>query len=267
MSLSNRRISAKVISANQLFGRNGKVMLKSILFACLALMGCSYVLGQERTVTVAGRAIDERGKPIGKPLAILYYPPCRDCFEHLLESGLSEDDGVFWVDHTASSFQGVRLFIEERVPFGFWSPLRGGPHSTLARLPDYRIIPIRPKKGQTQVNLGDVLIKLRFGRVRIELPYVLRKYAPQRDEDQALNIKLRNKHGRLIFFGWVTKVAFDETSSLVNLALPRGVWKVEFFGKDPEGRLESQRLTLRIRDLGCKRITLNNGRQSERACT
>jgi hypothetical protein len=95
-----------------------------LVFFLLATFSSSSA--QSKTVSVAGRAVDEKGRPLSDAIVTLYYPPCRDCIDQILPVGFSLPDAVFFVDHSAPSINGLKLFIEERIPKGYWSPV-GGP--------------------------------------------------------------------------------------------------------------------------------------------
>lgn len=267
MSQANRGIMKTTHSFSTISESPGSRKFNPTLLILLLVAGSVTVFGQGRTIMVAGRAVDERGAPISNAIATIYYPPCRDCIDHILPVGFSLPDGVFFVDHSGISLRGWKLFLRERVPNGYWSPIDGPPFEKLTHLAQFRGIPIRPQKRTTRVDLGDVLVRVRFSKVIIELPKVLGEQdKPSRDVLEALKFTLRDARGKIIYDGQLPESAFDPTFSFVNLALTKGVWGVEFSIADQKIRLRSPVLSIRIADLGCKKITLVNGRQSEQGC-
>jgi hypothetical protein len=239
----------------------------SLILLTFLLIGSAAVLGQGKTVTVTGRAVDERGAPISNAIATLYYPPCRDCIDHILPVGFSFPDGVFFVQHAGVSLRGWKLFLRERVPNGYWSPIDGPPFEKLSHLARFKGIPIRPRKVRVRVDLGDVLVKVRYSKVVIELPSVLgEKYKPSRDALNELNFTLRDAQAKIIYDGQLPELAFDPTFSFVNLALTKGAWRVEFSCSNQKVRLRSPVLPIHIADLGCKKVTVVHGRQTEQTC-
>jgi hypothetical protein len=217
-----------------------------------------------QNLLVTGRAVDEQHKPIAGAIATLYYPPCRDCIDHILPVGFSLEDGVFFVELTGVS-SNIKLFIEERVPRGFWSPLADPPFDNLSRNPDFKGIPIN-SQGKSTVHLGDVRVRIRYSRLIIDLSRLIPWYAPNQQTAGALRLDLKDDRGKLIYNGSLPNVAFDPTFSSVNLALTKGKWAMEFFLPSQGASVRPLRLTVTIKTPGCTRITIDNGRKSYRPC-
>ncbi|MGH9875198.1 MAG: hypothetical protein ACRD9S_22310 [Pyrinomonadaceae bacterium] len=240
------------------------VKFNSLLLVFLAF---ATAVGQQKNIIVAGRAIDERGTPVSNAIATLYYPPCRGCIDQILPVGRSLSEGVFFVDYSAETFKGLKLYLQEEVPKGFWSPIDDPPFENVSHLSQFRGIPIRPRKGRTRVDLGNVLVKVRYARVIVELPSVLgEKYKPSREALTEVNLTLRDARGKIIYDGSLPELAFDPKSSFVNLALPKGEWRVDFSCNNRNRTLRSPLLSIDIQDLGCKRFALIDGKQTVRAC-
>jgi len=214
---------------------------------------------------VSGRALDAQGMPVSRATVILHTPPCDNCIDHVLPSTLSLPDGVFFVDSAGISLKKLELFIEGPVPKGFWSPLGGPPFDRLSYLPSFK--GIRLPRRKARVDLGDVLVKVLYSKVIVDLPKVLGKeYTPSRKAVKVLNFTLRDAHGKIIYDGHLPELAFDPTFSSVNLALPKGAWRVEFSFDNHKVQLQRSVLSIDIKDLGCRKVSLVDGRLSEEAC-
>lgn len=243
------------------------VKLNLVLLAVL-LLGCNANnFAQRKTVRVTGRALDAQGMAISNAIVIFHTPPCQNCIDHVLPATLSLPDGVFFIDSAGISLKKLELFIEGPVPKGFWSAFGGPPFDRLSHLSSFKGISIRPRKGRVRVDLGDIIVKVLYGKVIIELSKVLGdKYTPSRTALKELNLTLRDAQGKIIYDGQLPELAFNPTFSYVNLALTKGTWKVEFFLGDQKLRLRSPVLSIDIKDLDCRRVTLINGKQTEQAC-
>lgn len=217
-----------------------------------------------QNVLVTGRALDEHQKPISRAIATLYYPNCRGCIDHILPVGFSLEDGVFFVELTGVS-SNIRLFLEERVPSGFWSPFGDPPFDRLSGHPQFKGIPIN-SRGKSTVHLGNVQVLIRYSKIIIDLPRLLSSYVPSQQSAEALTFRLRDNRGKTIYKGTLPNVAFGSNFSSLNLALTKGTWTVGFSLPDRDGRVRSRRLTVTIETLGCTRITTDNGRTSNRPC-
>jgi hypothetical protein len=190
-----------------------------------------------------------------------------NCIDHVLPATRSLPDGVFFIDSAGISLKKLELFIEGPLPRGFWSAFGGPPFDKLSHLSSFKGIPIRARKGRVRVDLGDVIVKVLYGKVIIELSKVLGdKYTPRRTALKELNLTLRDAKGKIIYEGQLPEMAFDPTFSYVNLALTQGTWKVEFSYGDQKMRLGSPVLSIHIADLGCKKVTLVDSKLKEQAC-
>ena len=193
---------------------------------------------------IAGRAVDERGKPVANALIWIDYPACANCFEHIMPSARSLPDGVFFIEWSGSSFKGVKLFVEGSVPQGFWSPTLSFEDSGLLRS-----IPLRRPKRSSRIDLGNVTVTIRYNRISVTLADVFGgKYVPARDSVKALHFVLRNRGGHIIYDGSLPDSAYDRTLSKVNLALPRGKWLLEFSLTQNGTKINGQRLVVDVKN-------------------
>lgn len=220
---------------------------------------------------VTGRAVDERGIPIPNAIATLYYPPCQDCIDHILPVGFSLPDGVFFVEAANISGKGLMLFLEERIPTGFFKPFGSPPFDNLSHIPLFRGIPVYlPKsmrRNYVRVDLGDVLVRIRWSKIIVDLREVLgEQYQPSRDSSRSLKMTLRGSKRIYIYDGRLPEVAFNPTFSSVNLALPKGRWILEFSLNPPNQRIRSIRFLINLKNLGCTKITLIEGKQRQTPC-
>jgi hypothetical protein len=117
-----------------------------------------------------------------------------------------------------------------------------------------------------RVDLCDVLVKIRYSKVIIEIPKELtEKYKPNREASKGLNFTLRDVQGKVIYAGPLPELAFDPTFSYVNLALPQGSWKVDFSLGDNK-QLRPAAVSLHIAGLSCKKVTVVGDTPIEQPC-
>lgn len=81
--------------------------LNLILLLLLSLATAVDTFAQQKTIFIAGRAVDERGEPVAGAIITLYYPPCRGCIDHVLPATYSLPDGAFFIDYTDVSLERV----------------------------------------------------------------------------------------------------------------------------------------------------------------
>lgn len=233
----------------------------------IMLLGSVTSLAQVGTVRLSGRTVDEVGRPVQDAIVTLYYPPCQTCTDHLVPVAFPFPDGVFFIEHTGKSRRGLELFAAEKVPSGFWSPLHGPPFEDLAHLPQFRGIPIRPSGRAARQDLGDVLVKIRYGKAIVDLTSILgERYKPNEVAAKLLRFVLRDQRRKIIYDGWLPERAFDPTFSSVRLALTKGTWGLEFSFADDKNLVRSPQLNIHVTDDGCQRVTMIVGRPTQQPC-
>lgn len=201
-----------------------------------------------RVIQVSGRAVDQNGVAVKNVTATLYSPPCRNCMDHILPANSSFPDGVFFVDSTPTSRTRFVLYLEENVPFGFWSPFGGPPFDDLAHLQEFRGLPIRPSKGSSRIDLGDVQVKIRFGKVILQMPEAWKDLAA---ESTTLWLRLRDRTGTTIYDGQLPKTTATSKSNTVKLALTPGRWKVQLEIRQNGHRSSSDMKSVVVRAGSC----------------
>jgi hypothetical protein len=203
--------------------------LGKLIGLAVALMAFAPIMSAQRTIWVTGRAVDDHGIPVSKLVVTLYFPPCRNCFEHLLPSGLSLSDGYFVVDAGGGSLKNLSLFVSEPIPAGFWSPLNEPSFEELSHPGIFRSIPIRIRKGQRQVDLGDVVVRNRYAKVILELPTTsLGENRSGSNDRMQVSLSLLDSRKRVIYSDFLPMAALTSDLGPVNLALPKGRWTLKF---------------------------------------
>jgi hypothetical protein len=192
------------------------------------LLGTQMSFAQQSTVGVTGRVVNERGEPVSGATVTLYYPPCRHCTDHILPDTYSLPDGLFYIRHSTRSLKGLKLFIAEPIPRGFFSPFHGAPFDGLSHFEQFRGIPVRPTKRRMRVDLGDVLLRIRYSKITLELSRVLGKSFRAFQDSGSLHMVLRDDRKRVAYDDLLPGPAFDSQLSSLNLALIRGRWTMEF---------------------------------------
>jgi|GEM_PF-4258125 len=194
----------------------------------VALAAAVPFVSAQQTILVSGRAVDDHGSPFPNAIAVVHTPPCRNCFEHILPSGLSLLDGTFFIDAGVSG-KNLSLFLSEPVPTGFWSPLNEPSLQELAHPGLFRSMPIRISKGQKRVDLGDIAVMNRYAKLILDLSKMpLRENASGSNDRIQVSLSLLDSRKRVIYSGFLPMAALSSDSGSVNLALPKGHWTLKF---------------------------------------
>lgn len=207
----------------------------NLLLTGLILSTCAAVTFAQRTsVEISGRAVDEKGRGIQRALVTIYYPPCKNCFEHILPSFETLPEGGFVIEAPFVSARKVTLFIEEPTPKGFWAPYRPFV-GNLSQAGRYRGTTVTlPNK--SRIELGDLRVHVRYGKVLVGFVKC--------DQDRngstvpEISITIKNRKGAIVQQMSVPKAAIDLSASLIKLALPAGKWELTFSLRDPKGEIE-----------------------------
>lgn len=214
-----------------------------------------------RLVEVSGRAVDRKREPVRNVTAALDVFPCRGCPKDVVPSNRSVDDGVFFINTTVSSDQDLVLYLQEVEPIGFWSPVGGSPYSKFAHLSEFRGIRIRPPKNSSRVDLGDVEVKIRFGKVILKIPEGWKDLAT---ESAPIVLRLRDRTGAVVYYDELPLSAASAKSESVKLALTPGRWKVQLLFPHMGRRLSSPIRSVIVKPANCETITLTNSSKPER---
>jgi hypothetical protein len=218
------------------------------LLPILILSFASAVSAQQTTV-IAGRAVDERGKPVPDALITIDHPTCKNCFEKLLPSARSLPEGFFFIEWSGGSFTGVKLFVEGSVPQGFWSPINGAPFDGLSHLRLFRGIPLHRPRRSARIDMGDVTVRVRYDKLPIDLTKLFgEKYVPAHDSVKAVHFVLRDAGGHVIYDGSLPDAAHDTTFSKVNLALPKGKWFLRFSLNQNGAKINAHRIVVNVKN-------------------
>lgn len=238
-----------------------KKLLWTILGLIFLLSMAIEATGQTRqSVRVSGRAVDQNGVAITDVRAILYSPPCRGCIDNVIPANPSFNDGAFFVDSSGTRGTEFTLYLEEVVPPGFWSPIGGAPYFNLDHLPEFRGMRIRHPRKSSEVELGDVEVKIRYGKVILEVPESWKDLAP---ESTPLRLRLRDRTGALIYNGKLPLTTATAKSDSVKLALTPGRWKVQLLLDHKGQRLSSPVRPVVVKPTGCETITLTKNSSPE----
>lgn len=231
-------------------------IVKTTLCLLLVCLIFSDVRSQARRhIEVSGRAVDHKGEPVRYVTATLDVFPCRGCPKDVVPSNLSLDDGVFFVDTTVTPDQYLVLYLTEVEPVGFWSPIGGSPYSRFAHLPEFRGIQLKAPRNSSRVDLGDVEVKIRFGKVILKVPESWNDLAT---ESTALVLRLRDRTGTLVYDKELPLSAANGKSDSVKLALTPGKWKVQLLLRHTGRSLRSPVTRVIVKSGNCERITLTN---------
>jgi hypothetical protein len=242
--------------------RRFTLKLVALILLAAALM-TNTAIAQRGKVWVAGQTVDERGQPLPNVRVSLYYPPCRDCIDQVFPGTSSDSDGLFFLDVTGYS-KGLKLYLEETPPRGFWTPFYWVLYENRPRLPVFRAIPLRQPKAGKDIELGRVVVKLRYAKVKIELPALLgAQYEASQAAASNLKFILRDYQKKIIYDGYLPDAAFAPTFSAVNLALPQGRWFVNFSVGEGAQRINSPQLVVEVDRTRNASVVLNRGNRRQ----
>ena len=233
-------------------------MILNIVKAALCCFLLCLIFGEARGqagrhVEVSGRAVDHKGEPIRNVTATLDAVPCRGCPKDVVPSNRSMEDGVFFVDTNVLEDQLLLLYLAEIEPVGFWSPVGGSPYPRFAHLPEFRGIRLPPPRNSSHVDLGDVEVKIRFGKVILKVPENWNDLA---SESTALGLRLRDRTGTLVYDDELPLSAANAKSDSVKLALTPGRWKVQLLLRYRGRKLSSPVRSVVVKPAKCETITL-----------
>lgn len=228
--------------------------VKPALYLFLLCSIFSEAQGQaQRHVEISGRAVDNKGDPVQNVTATLDTFPCRGCPNDVVPSNRAIDDAVFFVDTTVLPHQYLVLYLAEIEPVGFWSPVGGSPYSKLRHLPEFRGIRIRPPRKSSRVDLGNVEVKIRFGKVILMVPDDWRDLAT---ESTSLVLRLRDRTGALIYDNELPLSTANAKSDSVKLALTPGRWKVQLLLRQNDQKFSSSVKNVVVRVGSCTTVPL-----------
>ena len=211
-----------------------KTILTLLLVGLIFLMSATAKLAQRKSIEISGRAIDEKGRGIQGALVSIDYPPCKNCFEHILPSFETLPEGGFVIEAPLVSARKVTLFIEEPIPKGFWAPYRPFV-GNLSQARRYKGTTIILSK-QSRVEVGDVRVHVLYGKVSVALAKC--EQGRSLSSSPEIGITIKNRTGVVVQQMSVPKTAIDFNGSMIKLALPVGKWELTFSLRDPNGGIE-----------------------------
>ncbi|HEX8368000.1 MAG TPA: hypothetical protein VF604_05620 [Pyrinomonadaceae bacterium] len=197
-----------------------------LFFLFISIISPDYAKAQKAvSISVSGRVVSERGEPVANALASLLYPPCKDCIDHIIPAYKTGKEGVFFLSGNFIGLRYITVFIEE-VPEVFWNPIF--PASLkLTSLPAYRGIKIKiPPSGI--IRLGEVTPTIKYAKVSVNL---LKEFGSENNllSTNVLDtLKLTVKRGKQTIVKDIAIPPQALNNSIVNLALPKGNWKLLF---------------------------------------
>ena len=237
-----------------------KTRIVKVVFGLAAL--CSLATGieaQQRQFLVSGRAVDHHGVPVPNVIATLYSPPCSGCIDNVVPANRSLAEGVFFVDSTGTPRDRFTLYLTEIPDPRFWSPLGGPPFDDLAHLPEFRGLQIRPPRHSNRVDLGNVVVRIRFGKVILQVPKQWKEMAPE----AALRLDLRDRTGALIYTGQIPAMIASAKSESVKLALTPGRWSLQLSVRNRQRIVRSPVKSVTVRLDSCEAVSFDRSARTK----
>jgi hypothetical protein len=224
---------------------------------CLLASG---IEAQQRQFLISGRAVDHHGVPVPNVIATLYSPPCSGCIDNVVPANRAVADGVFFVDSTGGPRDRFTLYLEEIPAPDFWSPLGGPPFQDLAHLPEFRGLRIRPPRHSDRVDLGNVVVRVRFGKVVLQVPEKWKELAP---EASALRLHLRDRTGAVIYNGEIPTMIASAKSESVKLALTPGRWTLQLSLRNGQQIFRSPIKSVTVRLNSCAAVSFDRSTRTK----
>lgn len=234
--------------------------LSLIFFIVLVIAVQSH---RAQKITVSGIIVDDVGKPVENALVWLDFS-CSYC--DVFPGDNTSAEGVFYME-TETNAKRVFLFINDREPEGFFSPLFYLGTSERQNIPALRgkTISIYKKR----ISLGKTVIPFRYGKVIVDLPSIFGESSSKNFVDN-INLIIKDEKGRVIDEGILTKAAFDEALTKLKLAMPvRGnntTWGLKIEYRDAAKNIKTFEYKLTLRKLECRQMSLKENKPVESPC-
>jgi hypothetical protein len=117
------------------------------------------------------------------------------------------------------------------------------------------------------VDLGDVLVKIRYSKVILDLKSIIkRENGAQEKSGDLLKLAVWDRYGKLLYVGEAAPIAFDPSRESLNLVLPRGVWKLRVSLVRQNRTVTFSDLQIRVSSLDCQKLRMLHGKQYQEGC-
>lgn len=254
----------------------GKISVLTILFSIFLIYGVSAQKSEKRErslvksdIDIYGTLIDEAGKPVEDAFVRLYYKttPCETCVDQIFPGARTPKNG-FFSHRVPSNKKQVFVFIDEAEPEGFFSPLFYLTEEERQNIPALSGISIKLRK--KHIDLGEIKLPYRFGKVIIDLPSIFGKDSTSTFAER-INVIVSDEKGRRIDEGILSVAAYDkETLTELKLAFPvheeKTTWGLRLEYIDLKNQKHVFDYKLILRKLECKKIQSENGVIKEAVC-
>jgi hypothetical protein len=192
---------------------------------------------KEYSYSVRGRIVDSRGRPA--PRALIFLDPLKG--DDQVFGYAANPDGTFSIKDSTTVWRPIqRVYVTGTIPDNSVE-LLSPPFSLLPRLSDPVFAGLKIiVKENSEVNIGDVPIQVRYFRVVLQLQN--RHHEPllaSSTQWQHVWLRLLDSRGRFIVSGNLSHVnirkAVDIARSSVALALPDGSWRIQISATGEKG--------------------------------
>src|SRR4051812_15498471 len=96
---------------------------RKLFLSVVTVAFCSILaIGQEKRVQISGRVIDNHGRGLQDAVVLADYEACKDCFEHIVPTFKTIEDGFFVIEFPFADTREVTLFVEGPIPHNAWVP-------------------------------------------------------------------------------------------------------------------------------------------------
>lgn len=217
---------------------------------------------QSREVRISGKLVDEFGVPIQGAFIRLFWK-CRGCSDQSFPGQRTGVSGNFFLT-TETTLNKLTLFIDDKEPVGFWSPLFYLSEEDRSKLKLLKGVHFPTDKNGEQ--LGDMLAPYRYSKVIVDLKGLMPEESST-DWLGGLNMEVRDDKDRLVESGVLPKAAFDHSLSRLQIVLPvsgNGTeWRINL---RLNGTSRVFKYRIGLKKLGCVFLSIIGGKQIQTPC-
>lgn len=188
-----------------------------------------------KSLSVGGRVVDRKGKPLANALVSMLYTNCPGCHDRIIPATKTNKDGLFAMPVETKIGSSLTVLIEQEAPSGFWSPFFAD-DIALSKA-GLKGIPIKVRKLTGTIQLGDVPPTVEYRTLSIDISKLFHISPTELNFDFAT---LTITKGYIVIYKDITIPASAIHSSTIRLALPKGRWGLLFSIKRGNSRIDEE---------------------------
>ena len=186
----------------------------------------------QNSFSIQGQVVDDEGNGISEAFITLEIPPCKVCFDDILLTVDTAEDGYFFFSvhdlFKDKNIKQVKMSIGTYSSTkGLWNPLIPV-DSTLKDFPEFQLISIKyPESGQI-IDLGKISPNSNYKAVSINLSKLFDFENNGYSENRPLKVSIKYKGVKVRHNLIIPEKFFDTEKGMLNLTMPTGKWELLF---------------------------------------